>query len=338
MAADIGQASLAGAERRRPTGVQIGAFASIKMERQREEDLEIVGQLGDDALISLPPVVRESARPVPETTMGNAAERVARWDPFSAGVCLSSGTPNLIGSPSKEAPRMNTAPSHLKPRKRPRQARAAATVDAIFEATIQILVLDGPARLTTTRVAERAGVSVGTMYQYFPHKQALFYAVNERYLDVLAGKVEVACQTRHGVPIAEMVEALVTTYWNAKTERPDVTRALYRSVVEIDNGPLLETFVRRVDAATAAMFASAPDASFADLPIVNLTLLTSIFGTVRSVFERSLPAFEGRAVHRQLILMCCAYLEAARLPQPEPRKQVERYEALPVPAKALSRT
>ncbi|MBX3572409.1 MAG: TetR/AcrR family transcriptional regulator [Mesorhizobium sp.] len=87
---------------------------------------------------------------------------------------------------------MNTAPSHLKPRKRPRQARAAATVDAIFEATIQILVLDGPARLTTTRVAERAGVSVGTMYQYFPHKQALFYAVNERYLDVLAGKVEVA--------------------------------------------------------------------------------------------------------------------------------------------------
>lgn len=65
--------------------------------------LEIVGQLGDDALISLPPVVRESARPVPETTMGNAPERVARWDPFSAGVCLSSGTPSLLGSPSKEA-------------------------------------------------------------------------------------------------------------------------------------------------------------------------------------------------------------------------------------------
>jgi AcrR family transcriptional regulator len=233
---------------------------------------------------------------------------------------------------------MTTPPSHLKPRKRPRQARAAATLDAIFEATVQILVLEGPARLTTTRVAERAGVSVGTMYQYFPHKQALFYAVNERHLDVLAGKIEVACRARHGTPVGQMVEALVTTYWNAKTERPDVTRALYRSVVEIDNGPLLEAFVRRVDAATAAMFASAPDAAFADLAIVNLTLLTSIFGTVRSVFERGLPALEGRAVHRQLILMCRAYLEAARLPSAGAAGEGLDSAALPAPAEAFAKT
>lgn len=188
------------------------------------------------------------------------------------------------------------------------------TVDAIFEATIQVLVADGPHRLTTTRVAERAGVSVGTMYQYFPHKQALFYALNERYLDGLAAKVEGACRARHGAPIEQMVEALVTTYWSAKTERPEVTHALYRSVVELDNQPLIEAFGRRVDAATAAMFASAADASFADLPTVILTLLTTVFGTVRSVFERNLPAREGSAVRGQLVLMCNAYLEAVRTP------------------------
>ena len=205
-------------------------------------------------------------------------------------------------------------PSHLKPRKRPRQARAAATVDAIFEATIQVLLTDGPLRLTTTRVAERAGVSVGTLYQYFPHKQALFYALNERYLNVLAETVENACRAQHGAVTGRMVEALVTTYWNAKTERADVTLALYRSVAEIDNGPLIEAFSRRVDAATAAMFASASDAVFADLSAVNLTLLTTIFGTVRSVFERNLPMAEASAVHRQLVLMCIAYLEAVRVP------------------------
>ena len=59
------------------------------------------------------------------------------------------------------------APDHLNARKRPRQARSAVTVDAIFEATIQVLLADGIHRLTTTRVAQRAGVSVGTMYQYF---------------------------------------------------------------------------------------------------------------------------------------------------------------------------
>ncbi|WP_375402755.1 TetR/AcrR family transcriptional regulator [uncultured Sphingomonas sp.] len=203
-------------------------------------------------------------------------------------------------------------PTHLNPRKTPRQARATATVNAMFEATVQVLVTDGPHRLTTTRVAERAGVSVGTMYQYFPHKQALFYALNERYLDMLAEKVELACQANHGTAIGRMVEALVATYWDAKMESPEVTRALYRSVVEIDNEALIEVFARRVDAAAATMLASASDASFADLATVNLTLLTTIFGTVRNVFERNLSVAEERAVQGQLMAMCNAYLGAVR--------------------------
>lgn len=201
-------------------------------------------------------------------------------------------------------------PSHLSVRKKPRQARAQATVDFIFEATIQVLVADGPNQLTTTRVAERAGVSVGTMYQYFPHKQALFYALNERYLEALGDKVADACQAKHGAPLEQMVETLVTTYWNAKIEQPEVTRALYQSVVELDNQPLIAAFSRRVDTASAAMFASASDADFEDLPTVNLTLLTTIFGTIRNVFERDLSAAEVNAVHGQLILMCNTYLVA----------------------------
>ncbi len=204
-------------------------------------------------------------------------------------------------------------PTHLNPRKTPGQARATVTVGAIFEATIQVLVTDGPHRLTTTRVAERAGMSVGNMYQYFPHKQALFYALNERYLDELAEKVEAACHARRGGSIGDMVEALVTTYWNAKTERPEVTRALYRSVVEIDNEALIEAVAIRVDAATAAMLASASDATFPDLATVNLTLLATVFGTVRNVFERDLPVAAERAVRSQLVVMCNAYLNAVRL-------------------------
>ena len=207
--------------------------------------------------------------------------------------------------------------SNLTPRKRPRQARATVTLNAIFEATIQVLVTEGPHRLTTTRVAHRAGVSVGTMYQYFPHKQSLFYAVNERYLNVLAEKVEAFGRAQQGASIRQMVEGLVTTYWSAKAERPEVTRALYRSIAELDNEPLIEAFARRVDAATAAMFSSASDADFADLSTVNLTLLATIFGTVRNVFERNLPVPEASAVLRQLALMCVAYLEAVKMPSPK---------------------
>lgn len=198
----------------------------------------------------------------------------------------------------------------LEPRKKPLQARAAATLDAIFGATLQLLAADGVHRLTTTRVAERAGVSVGTMYQYFPHKESLIYALNARYLQALAARIEAACEARHGAPIGEMVEALVETYWRAKTERPEVTRALYRSIAELDNQPLIETFARRVDAATSAMLASAQDATFADLDGVNLALVTVIFGTVRNAFERDLPPAAARGLQRQLVLMCRAYLAA----------------------------
>ncbi|HVH43712.1 MAG TPA: TetR/AcrR family transcriptional regulator [Labilithrix sp.] len=66
------------------------------------------------------------------------------------------------------------------PRKRPQQARAQETVHAILEATVQLLERAGPDAATTTRIAEVAGVSVGTLYQYFSHRDAIFDALQER--------------------------------------------------------------------------------------------------------------------------------------------------------------
>lgn len=208
------------------------------------------------------------------------------------------------------------APASLSPRKRPRQARSAATLDAIFEATIQVLTSEGVRRLTTTRVAERAGVSVGTMYQYFPHKQALIYALNARYLDALAETVEATCRSQSGGRVAEMLAALIETYWRAKTARADVTRALYRSVVEMDNEALIEAFAARVDAATSAMLASASDAAFGELETANLALVTVIFGTIRNAFERNLPLSAIEALQLQLLAMCRAYVEAIKTDRP----------------------
>lgn len=67
-----------------------------------------------------------------------------------------------------------------KTRRIPRQARAASTVDAILTAALQLLEAGGVEQLTTNHVAERAGVSVGTVYQYFADKQAILSALAER--------------------------------------------------------------------------------------------------------------------------------------------------------------
>ena len=60
-------------------------------------------------------------------------------------------------------------------RKQPRQARSTELVAAILEAAVQVLATEGAQRFTTARVAERAGVSVGSVYQYFPNKAAILF-------------------------------------------------------------------------------------------------------------------------------------------------------------------
>ncbi len=67
------------------------------------------------------------------------------------------------------------------PRKVPRQARARATVDAILDAAARLLVEQGYADTTTNSVAEIAGVSIGSLYQYFPNKDALIVALHRRH-------------------------------------------------------------------------------------------------------------------------------------------------------------
>ena len=66
-------------------------------------------------------------------------------------------------------------PPRISPRKQPQQARSAELVAAILEAAIQVLVQEGAHRFTSARVAERAGVSVGSVYQYFPNKVAILF-------------------------------------------------------------------------------------------------------------------------------------------------------------------
>ena len=82
---------------------------------------------------------------------------------------------------------MAKRPIDTAPRKIPRQARARATVEAVLAAAAQVLVRHGYERATTARIAARAGVSIGSLYQYFPNKEALIAALIERHAnDIVA--------------------------------------------------------------------------------------------------------------------------------------------------------
>ena len=204
-----------------------------------------------------------------------------------------------------------THPEALKPRKTPVQARSEATVDAIFKATIQVLLSDGERRLTTTRVAERAGVSVGTMYQYFPHKQALLYAVVQQHLTEFVEGFEVVCAQIENKPLATIAEAMTEAFVEIKTRQPDVSRALYKIAASLDTEELRVNVSRRLQAACSRALASATDARFDALPDIAFTLLTAMNGTTRAVFELGAEARLVELLRTHMQILCRGYLEAA---------------------------
>src|SRR5580704_13823506 len=147
----------------------------------------------------------------------------------------------------------------FEPRKTPVQARSTVTVEAISEATVQVLLSQGADRLTTTRVAERAGVSVGTLYQYYPNKQSLLFAVLENHLSRVATRVEAACESARHKPLAEMVKEMVEAFVEAKMERADISVALYRVSAEIGGFALVKKVNQRSRKAVEAMLETASD-------------------------------------------------------------------------------
>jgi AcrR family transcriptional regulator len=87
------------------------------------------------------------------------------------------------------APPRDTALDPL--RKKPSQTRALRTVETLFEAAIRILASEGEAGFTTNRIAERAGFSIGTLYQYFPSKEAIVVAMVRRHRDRVLRELDV---------------------------------------------------------------------------------------------------------------------------------------------------
>lgn len=106
------------------------------------------------------------------------------------------------------------APTRAKPRKRPRQARAQATVEAILEAAAHILRDQGYEKASTNRIAERAGVSIGSLYQYFPNKRAIVCELIDQHvqgmLELLIEKLADLAQAPLEQACLETVRAMVS--------------------------------------------------------------------------------------------------------------------------------
>jgi AcrR family transcriptional regulator len=132
----------------------------------------------------------------------------------------------------------------IKPSKAASQERSRATVDALIDATARILVREGFDKASTNRIAEVAGVSVGSLYQYFPGKEALVAAVIERHQQEIMQTVRGELAEVLTQPVEEAMRKLVAVAVKAHRVDPKLHRVLAEQIPRVGKLEKLETFNR----------------------------------------------------------------------------------------------
>jgi len=183
-------------------------------------------------------------------------------------------------------------------------------VDAILKATVQVLLRVGKEKLTTTRVAARAGVSVGTLYQYFPNKSALLRAAMRLHMEEIFAEVDKVCAAQRGQPAEQMAEALAVAFLAVKMRDPKKSRALYAVSSEGEGAKIAAVAVRRVNNKIVGLLESAPEVLKTDLQLMAAVLQSTIAGMKRQLLESDMPEAQFEVMQRELVLVVRSYVRA----------------------------
>jgi AcrR family transcriptional regulator len=163
------------------------------------------------------------------------------------------------------------------PRKEASQERSRATVDALVAATARILVREGFDKASTNRIAEVAGVSVGSLYQYFPSKEALVAAVIERHQQEIMQVVRGELAEAANQPISQGVRTLVAVAVKAHRIDPKLHRVLAEQIPRVGRLEKAATFNRENYALFSAYLEShRQEIRVADLGLAAFVCVTSI--------------------------------------------------------------
>ena len=194
----------------------------------------------------------------------------------------------------------------LKPRKSPVQARSSASVEAILDATIQVLLGVGKERLTTTRVATRAGVSVGTLYQYFPNKSALLRAALRRHLEHMREAMREVIPGLEGRPVEEMMATMAAAFLAAKMREPKTGVALYAVSADVDGFSVAREISDELQGMVVALLKTAKE-RVAQPEAVASVLLGAMGRVSRRLVESKDPERSYPTFRRELEAMVRGY-------------------------------
>jgi AcrR family transcriptional regulator len=195
------------------------------------------------------------------------------------------------------------------PRKKPTQARARRTVDLILEAAAQILARHGEERLTTNRIAELAGFSIGTLYQYFPNRESVLDALIERERDNSERHIRAALAEIERGGIAETVREIARVLINSFARHGRVRN---RFAISITRLAITRGEPARLDVVAGAIVEAWRGAGVGpglDLDSTEAFVLTrAVLGTLRAAVLEASPRLKTQAFEDALVRLVLGFL------------------------------
>jgi AcrR family transcriptional regulator len=168
---------------------------------------------------------------------------------------------------------MATRKSSASARKKPKQARSAAMVEGILEAAARVFIKQGFAKATTNRIAEAAGISVGSLYQYFPSKDAIAVELLRRYRERVVNTIARRVQEAKPETFADFVRTLLKDMLNDASIDPTLQRVLIEQVLRTSARREMLGFEEQLEATIAnTLRATMPEPEVAAFVLVRAVL------------------------------------------------------------------
>ncbi len=175
----------------------------------------------------------------------------------------------------------------LNPRKAPKQRRSKATVEAIIEATARVLVEEGYEKASTNRIAKVAGVSIGSLYQYFPGKEALVLALVQQHCEGMLELLGRSAQSLAEAPLHTSVRTYVRSMLDAHAVDPALHQVLVTQVLHLGLDFVTEMEERARQIVRAFLELKRDEILVDNFELVSFVLVASVEATThRAVLER----------------------------------------------------
>ena len=196
-------------------------------------------------------------------------------------------------------------------RRIPRQARATETVALILEAAAQILEAGGLVAFSTNAVAERAGVSIGTLYQYFADKNAIIMALARQEMTAALEDVRRALQDGTDPGVESHVRAMVRAIIHAFRGRARARKAVIQAILAQGLGVEMMVPVAAFITSAGAEVGRGPQAMLRPLSTEQLFVLSrAMMGTIRAAVLEEQSFLRSRSFEDEIVRLVIAYLSA----------------------------